>query len=118
MAGAKCSAVGTAIVRTGDAIVIGMDAYTGLPQVMPGANCVSLVEARFTGQLRNGLDRCTGGAPATPGDPATGGPKIFQRQDGTSGASYEVTVENIEFLSAGEHHDEQPEGASEEVVQF
>jgi len=27
-----------------------------------------------------------------------GSPKVFQRQDGTSGASYEVTVETIKFL--------------------
>ena len=30
-----------------------------------------------------------------------GSPKVFQRQDGTSGASYEVTVESIKFLGSG-----------------
>ena len=33
-------------------------------------------------------------------DPQTGGPKLFTRQDGTSGASFEVTAENVRFLSS------------------
>jgi len=31
-------------------------------------------------------------------DPATGGPKIWTRQDGSSGASYEVTAATVRFL--------------------
>ncbi len=32
-------------------------------------------------------------------DPATGGPRTFSRQDGTMGASYEVTAATVRFLS-------------------
>jgi single-strand DNA-binding protein len=32
-------------------------------------------------------------------DPATGGPKTFTRQDGTAGASFEVTAGLVRFLS-------------------
>jgi len=34
-------------------------------------------------------------------DPSTGGPKIWTRQDGTPGASYEVTAQTVRFLSRG-----------------
>ena len=34
-------------------------------------------------------------------DKATGGPKVWTRQDGTPGASYEVTAETIRFISGG-----------------
>lgn len=30
-----------------------------------------------------------------------GGPRVFQRQDGTTGASFEVTAQTVRFLSAG-----------------
>jgi len=33
-------------------------------------------------------------------DPETGGPRIFTRNDGTSGASYEVTAQRVVFLSS------------------
>ena len=33
-------------------------------------------------------------------DPATGNPRIWNRQDGTSGASYEVTASTVRFLSS------------------
>lgn len=33
-------------------------------------------------------------------DTATGGPKLFKRQDGTTGASYEVTAQEVKFLSS------------------
>lgn len=33
-------------------------------------------------------------------DPATGGPRIWTRQDGTPGASFEVTAMNVKFLSS------------------
>ena len=31
-------------------------------------------------------------------DPETGGPRVFTRQDGTVGASYEITARDIRFL--------------------
>ena len=33
-------------------------------------------------------------------DPATGGPKVWTRQDGTPGASFEVTASTVRFLSS------------------
>jgi single-strand DNA-binding protein len=33
-------------------------------------------------------------------DPATGGPRIWTRQDGTAGASFEVTASIVKFLSS------------------
>ena len=35
-------------------------------------------------------------------DPATGGPKIFNRRDGTAGANFELTAETIRFLDTKE----------------
>jgi single-strand DNA-binding protein len=35
-------------------------------------------------------------------DPATGAPRIWTRQDGTAGASFEVTAELVRFLSGRE----------------
>lgn len=35
-------------------------------------------------------------------DPATGGPRTFTRQDGTVGASYEITADTVRFLSSRE----------------
>jgi single-strand DNA-binding protein len=32
-------------------------------------------------------------------DPATGGPRVFTRQDGSSGATFEITAQTIRFLS-------------------
>ena len=32
-------------------------------------------------------------------DPTTGGPRTFQRQDGTTGTSYEVTAQTVRFLT-------------------
>lgn len=32
-------------------------------------------------------------------DPVTGGPRIYQRKDGTWAASFEVTAESVKFLS-------------------
>lgn len=34
------------------------------------------------------------------GDPQTGGPKLWTRQDGTVGSSFEVTASNFTFLSS------------------
>jgi single-strand DNA-binding protein len=33
-------------------------------------------------------------------DPATGGPRIFNRQDGTAGASFELTANTVQFLDS------------------
>ncbi|HMD89272.1 MAG TPA: single-stranded DNA-binding protein [Anaerolineaceae bacterium] len=33
-------------------------------------------------------------------DPATGGPRVWTRQDGTPGASFEVTASTVRFLSS------------------
>ncbi len=33
-------------------------------------------------------------------DPATGGPRVFTRQDGTPGASYELRALNVRFLGS------------------
>jgi single-strand DNA-binding protein len=35
-------------------------------------------------------------------DPASGGPRIWTRQDGTAAASFEITAENVRFLSSRE----------------
>lgn len=32
-------------------------------------------------------------------DPATGSPRVFTRQDGTSGAAFEITAQMVKFLS-------------------
>lgn len=46
-------------------------------------------------------------------DPQTGGPKVWQRQDGTSGASFEVTAQTVRFLSSnGDHGDHSGAGHS------
>lgn len=34
-------------------------------------------------------------------DPATGGPRVFQRKDGTYGAAFEVTALTVKFLGTG-----------------
>lgn len=31
-------------------------------------------------------------------DPQTGGPRVFQRQDGTAGSSYEITADAVRFM--------------------
>lgn len=57
-------------------------------------------------------------------DPATGGPRIWNRQDGTAAASYEVTALNVQFLSTraeDEYYQEaHPSGqvAEEEDIPF
>ena len=33
-------------------------------------------------------------------DPATGSPRVFQRNDGSSGASYELTANRVQFLGS------------------
>ena len=49
-------------------------------------------------------------------DIATGGPKVFTRQDGTTGASYEVSAQTVRFLTpkgeAGVPGEEAPEASA------
>ncbi len=35
-------------------------------------------------------------------DKATGGPRTYTRQDGTTGTSFEITAESVRFLSSGQ----------------
>ncbi len=56
-------------------------------------------------------------------DPQTGGPKLFTRQDGTMGASYEVTAELVRFLGGREDsggsrsYDDNFQGSSKPAAQ-
>ena len=34
-------------------------------------------------------------------DPQTGGPRVYNRNDGSSGASFEVNASNVRFLPGG-----------------
>jgi single-strand DNA-binding protein len=34
-------------------------------------------------------------------DPETGGPRVYQRQDGSHGAQFEVTALRVQFLGGG-----------------
>ena len=45
-------------------------------------------------------------------DPATGAPKLFTRQDGTVGASYEMTAFSVQFLTRASDMPGAGEGAS------
>lgn len=47
-------------------------------------------------------------------DPQTGGPRIWTRQDGTAGASFEVTAHTVRFLQGGQQ-EEEPEETQEEL---
>ncbi len=44
-------------------------------------------------------------------DPDTGGPRIWNRQDGSAGASYEVTASTVRFLSSKEEGEGEPAAA-------
>ena len=46
-------------------------------------------------------------------DPATGGPRIWNRQDGTPNASYEITAGTVRFLSAKGEGEGMGEGVGE-----
>jgi single-strand DNA-binding protein len=48
-------------------------------------------------------------------DPATGGPRIFKRSDGSSGASFEISANNVRFLSS-RTEGEQGGGAGDDMV--
>ena len=45
-------------------------------------------------------------------DPATGGPRIWRRQDGSAAASFEISAGSVTFLSsrADEEDDDHPDG--------
>ncbi len=45
-------------------------------------------------------------------DPQTGGPRVWTRQDGTVGASYEITANTIRFLGQRGEADAPSEGAA------
>jgi len=58
-------------------------------------------------------------------DPATGGPRVYTRQDGTPGASFEVNAQTVRFLSSrgeeasyqgGEHSEGQPTPESDDDI--
>ena len=48
-------------------------------------------------------------------DPQTGGPRLWTRQDGSVGASYEVVADRVQFLgSNGNGHSDNPSVATQE----
>lgn len=51
------------------------------------------------------------------GDPATGGPHIWHKDDGSASASFEITAETVRFLS-GRNEGEQGEPVGEDPVPF
>src|SRR3972149_6738715 len=46
-------------------------------------------------------------------DPSTGGPRVFTRQDGTTGASFEITASNVRFMSTRAEGEGEGGGGSE-----
>lgn len=54
-------------------------------------------------------------------DKATGGPRVWTKSDGTSGANFEITASNVRFLSSVEakaHEESQAEMPPEDEVPF
>ena len=51
-------------------------------------------------------------------DKDTGGPKVFSKQDGTSGSSYDVTAYEVKFLSRIESDKQPAEDISDEGIPF
>lgn len=60
-------------------------------------------------------------------DPGTGGPRIWTRQDGTPGASFELTAQTVRFLGGrptgddsyqGGEYSEAPSGGDEDSIPF
>lgn len=49
-------------------------------------------------------------------DPKTGNPRVFQRQDGTSGSSFEVTANVVKFLSSRAEMSGQSGGMEHEMA--
>ena len=50
-------------------------------------------------------------------DEATGGPRLYKRQDGTEGASFEVSASTVRFIG-GKDASEQPTNAPDEDIPF
>jgi single-strand DNA-binding protein len=48
-------------------------------------------------------------------DPATGGPRVWTRQDGTASASFEVTAQVVKFLGGGRSEPEPVEDEADEL---
>jgi single-strand DNA-binding protein len=48
-------------------------------------------------------------------DPSTGGPRTYTRNDGTCGASFELTARNVQFLQGGREEEPEPEPEQEEM---
>jgi single-strand DNA-binding protein len=48
-------------------------------------------------------------------DPATGGPRIYKRSDGSSGASFEISASNVRFLSTRTETGDQGVGGDDSV---
>jgi single-strand DNA-binding protein len=48
-------------------------------------------------------------------DPATGGPKVFARNDGSAGASYEINASTIRFLDRAGQNTQQSQAAPQTV---
>ena len=46
-------------------------------------------------------------------DPETGGPRLYSRQDGTSGTAFEVSANTVRFLAGREDHEENEVAAAE-----
>jgi single-strand DNA-binding protein len=55
-------------------------------------------------------------------DPATGGPRIYNRQDGTAGTSFELTATTVQFLDSKAESDQggmdEPGGLSDDDIPF
>ena len=49
-------------------------------------------------------------------DKVTGGPRIWQKSDGSSGASFEVNASTVRFLSRGEDQGEHMHNNADEVM--
>ena len=50
-------------------------------------------------------------------DPKTGGPRIYKKQDGSEGASFEVSASTVRFIG-GKDASEQPTNAPDEDIPF
>jgi single-strand DNA-binding protein len=55
-------------------------------------------------------------------DKSTGGPRVWNKDDGTATASFEVTASTVRFLPSrgegGEQHDEHPAAVAEDDIPF
>ena len=48
-------------------------------------------------------------------DPKSGGPRLYDRQDGTKGASFEVFANNVRFMPSGQRGEGGPVPTAEEL---